>query len=400
MQRNRRRRHQATRLEAVADYLFGLPGDNLVFNLDELTGSVAFARNTALALGRKLVINGVAPIAFTGDNPDGYSVNEPVNTEVTERGSGQLNAGAGTGAINFYNNGGVASRPTAVQTIMEIGKTYDYEVVISAYASGTAQLAGLGVIVSLPQSTGTYTGSGTATNTNLTTRASGSPADFTIDSISLKQTNIAAYLVADAANPFNGDITSVTIGQPCPLRGVDYWMSSDALNDYINFYSAELNSFFNPLAGTLSIFGLSDTWAAGADFLIMLAADANNQITLARNAADLIARYEAAGTVETVTIDTSALASGSPVGPWSIDITWDTVADEFLVYYNGIPFQAAQAIGGTWVGNLVSTLCILGAAITTPTNVWAGDYGVMYLSRCALTAYEIARKNNLAGLLN
>ena len=51
--------------QAVADYLFGLPGDNLLYRVNETTGSVAAARNDALAYPntRDVIING----AFISD---------------------------------------------------------------------------------------------------------------------------------------------------------------------------------------------------------------------------------------------------------------------------------------------------------------------------------------------
>ena len=195
------------------------------------------------------------------------------------------------------------------------------------------------------------------------------------------------------ANPLNGDITGATVGVSAGSK-LKKAYTFDAANDFVDIYSAEMNSIFDPTKGTLLAFALSDTWAAGIDYMAILGVDANNEVVLTRSATDLILTYGAGGTDESVTI-----ASGSPAGYFMVALTWDVSGNAVKAYYNGVQSGSTQTIAGTWVGNLASTLAVIGASVTTPSNVWSGDIAHWELLTEVLTSTEILKIATLGGTL-
>ena len=195
------------------------------------------------------------------------------------------------------------------------------------------------------------------------------------------------------ANPLNGDITGATVGVSAGSK-LKKAYTFDAANDFVDIHSAEINSVFDPTKGTLLAFALSDTWAAGIDYMAILGVDANNEVVLTRSATDLILTYGAGGTDESVTI-----ASGSPAGYFMVALTWDVSGNAVKAYYNGVQSGSTQTIAGTWVGNLASTLAVIGASVTTPSNVWSGDIAHWELLTEVLTSTEILKIATLGGTL-
>jgi hypothetical protein len=176
------------------------------------------------------------------------------------------------------------------------------------------------------------------------------------------------------ANPLNGDIVGATPGQTFG-GNIPLAVSYNGTDNYTDIYSTALNTAFDSDNGGLFAFGLSDTWAAGIDYMMQSAADANNAVYLSRSGTDLILSYTAGGIAESVTI-----ASGSPTGRWMVALTWDTTGGGAVkAYYNGTQSGTTQTIAGTWAGALATTLCNIGANATTPTNPWAGDIATVGL---------------------
>lgn len=494
--------------------LLSFPGLKIIWPFQETSGSVALATNDALALGRELVINGDFA-NWTGDDPDSWTVSGEVGAdpEISEVGSGQSHGGAGTGACNLFSSA-TDTQPRITQTnILAVGKTFQITTVISAI-SGTIRITSPTVgFELLYDSIGTKVDVITADNTSLLVQGRFSPLNATIDSISVRQTDIAAstafpgaeelseagasgtataanwgvlnavvsnpsggvlrvtataafgrgtqdpftigkryritgevrsdgvtgsrvangpatlasyvastnwdsidieavmvntelrlMTITDAqytewrnisvteANPLNGDIIGCTIGQPSGLPGLPYLYSSEGISNYVDIHCAELNSMLDPASDfSIAIVGQSDTWVAGIDYLLRLAADANNSIEIYRSGTDLVAVFVAGGIAETIII-----TSGSPSTPFIIEITRE--GNDFSAYYNGV-LDSTETIAGAYVGNLDSTLCAVGAKNITPTNVWAGDYGIPYIFFTrARNADEIAQTAKLLGL--
>lgn len=148
------------------------------------------------SLGSELVVNGVAPILFTGDNPNSYSITEVApDPEATQRGTGQLHAGAGTGAINLFSSA-TNFRPIASQAILTANKIYLVRSVISALTSGGGSVGRIDIdnttnpLWIQATAPGTYSGIGKATTGTLRVNGVTAPIDATMDSLSAMEITV------------------------------------------------------------------------------------------------------------------------------------------------------------------------------------------------------------------
>ena len=189
------------------------------------------------------------------------------------------------------------------------------------------------------------------------------------------------------ANPLNGDITGATINQSAGSK-LKKSYSFDKTNDFVDVYSAEINSIFDPTKGTLLCFAKvsgAGVWEDGAQrFLVGLRADATNFIQITKDSVNnqLKVSYNAGGTREDITPALTA------TDYFMAAVTWNSTGN-FICYVNGVQSGTPQAIGGTWVGNLLSTQTVLGAISTTPSNVWDGELTHPQLLTEVLSATEI-----------
>lgn len=192
-------------------------------------------------------------------------------------------------------------------------------------------------------------------------------------------------------NPLNGTVSGATMGATGIGDGETSY-SFDGSNDYVNIYSSEINSVFNPDAGTLLAWAkVSDAgvWEDGSYRAITyLAADANNQIKLLKWTTNnqMAFGITSGGTSKSV-YDTSLNGS---TNIFMVAMMWDKTADEFKAFINGSQVGTTQTGLGTWVGNLSSTGTILGGGNTTPIYPWSGSIGHTALWNTALTPTEIA----------
>jgi hypothetical protein len=373
------------RVQSAIDYLQNLSGEKVMLPFqDTVDNNVAVAYNDALALGRDVVINGDFA-NWTADDPDNWTVTEvgDATSNVTENPAGEC---------QIISDGTLAQ---IRQDVLVAGKSYDITIVVSARTSGTISVQVGSVEIADISNTGTFNYSPTADSPIfLIKRKGGVGCNMTLGSVSIKQTNIAASSAFSTPgdNPLDGANTNVSILQPSGLRGIPYaYEYVPASNPYTDWYSAELNSYFDPTSGSLGIFLQSDTWAAGTMYAVILGADANNKVEVYRDGTDIKCVMTAGGTAETITI-----ASGSPTGWLYIETTW-AVPGNFIAYKNGV-VAGTEAIAGTWVGNLASTLCVVGASSTTPGDEWDGKLIVPDLFRRPKTQSEISKTSRLVGL--
>jgi hypothetical protein len=118
--------------------------------------------------------------------------------------------------------------------------------------------------------------------------------------------------------------------------------------------------------------------------------DNNNYIDLSRTttANQLIAEYKANSTYKSVT------QSGfNPTTWWHFAMTWSLSAGadgQFMYYVNGAQIGTTQTGLGAWGGTLAATSTIIGAAATTPVNVWSGYLAHAALWTIPLTPAQIA----------
>jgi hypothetical protein len=209
--------------------------------------------------------------------------------------------------------------------------------------------------------------------------------DFNMDNISIKE-----------QNPFDADVTGAGI-----VSGFNGNLARnfDGATDFINNYSAEHNSYFNPSAGTLIALAkvrAASVWADGnVRYIQILGASGTNLIRIFKSNVNntIVCRYIAGGTAE----DISTTVLGGVTDWFMVALTWKKPGN-FTLYVNGVPVGTPQAIGGTWVGNLDSTTTVIGASNITPSAVWDGDLSYVGLSNVAMTATEIANIYNRSGI--
>ena len=333
--------------------------DNVSIKQTDIAAYTAFP-------GAELVTNG----DFAGGITSWIDYNTPTTKEVV---AGRMHIVGDAAADGFQ-------QVVTTTTGLRFSWTFDYEVISGAMAANIGGMVNSGALTGSGTLSGEWIGQAPA---YLRFQTSGGAGEFYIDNISVTE-----------ANPLNGDIIGCTIGQPSGLPGLPYLYSSEGISNYVDIHCAELNSMLDPASDfSIAIVGQSDTWVAGIDYLLRLAVDANNSIEIYRSGTDLVAVFVAGGTAETIII-----TSGSPSTPFIIEITRE--GNDFSAYYNGV-LDSTETIAGAYVGNLDSTLCAVGAKNITPTNVWAGDYGIPYIFFTrARNADEIAQTAKLLGLLS
>lgn len=164
----------------------------------------------------------------------------------------------------------------------------------------------------------------------------------------------------------------------------------DGTSDYVNIYSASLNSAFNNSELTVACWckvANAGVWTDGlVRRAVVLRASVGNRVLLFRSNANNTAgvQYIAAGIASTVTFN-------NPTLNWfHLAITVSKSNDRMKCYLNGLQSGATQTGLTVWTGALETTGCFIGANTNTPTEAWSG-----YLAHCAvwsseLTASEVA----------
>jgi hypothetical protein len=301
--------------------------------------------------GSELVLNGNF-VNWTADDPDNWTVDEvgDATSNVTENPTGQCQLISDGTAMSIR------------QSILTTGIRYEYSIQVTTATSGAINAGFGGFNIDLVIDTAqTYTGEFIADGTLLVFNRDGGGSNITLGKVSVKE-----------ANPLNGKDTGTTLGiaTGTPLKLARRY---DGGSTFTNIYSAELNSMFNPEKGSIVCYAKvanAGVWTDGSTrFAVELEADANNRIIINKQstANDMALFYIAGGTTKVRVINTNTLDFMMLV------LTWDTVADEAIVYFNGVQQGAILTGLGTWVGNLLSTKCVIGAENITPVNVWNGD---------------------------
>jgi len=362
-------------LEQVLD---GIANLSPRWGLQEPSGSVALATNDVVALGRNVASNVFADYTVSaGGWTDGGS--EIASCDGTQAGDTDL----------------FVTIPTPMST-------FRIEFTISGYGGGNLTPIVSGTGGTTRSSNNTFVEDLAFTvGDKLRFRADVNfIGDIDLKIVSLQQTNIAASSLfgTPGDNPIDGANTGAVVGVAAP-GNLGYGYTFDGAVSFVNIYSAELNSIFNPNAGTLIAFARvsgAGVWADGqARKLITIRADNNNRIDIFKASANeqLDARYRAGGTQEQIT------HTGVPsVDYMMLTATWEKPGN-FIYYFNGVVEGTPQAIAGTWARNLSSTDNVIGAASTVPIEVWDGDISRPMLATRALSAIEIAdiwQKSGLA----
>lgn len=195
-------------------------------------------------------------------------------------------------------------------------------------------------------------------------------------------------------SPLSGSIPTAASGNR-PTLGADSTSGHlsnaytfDGSNDYVDIYSSDLNSVFNPDEGTLVAWAKvsdSSVWSDGAaDWIVNMRVDSNNIVQFFENNGNLYTSYYAGGTQKSISHATTTTE-------WfQVVLTWNASSDEAKFYFNGSQQGSTQTGLGTWIGNLSSTQSVIGALNNSGNSSWSGDINDVRLYNRALSADEIA----------
>jgi hypothetical protein len=190
----------------------------------------------------------------------------------------------------------------------------------------------------------------------------------------------------------DGTYTGVSLNDTLFSNGdpVGLW---DGSNDYLDIYSTGgtgLADVFDGAEGTVAVwFKVSGAgvWTDGvARYITRLRVDANNFVDLIKWSSNntLVMRRNAGGTTDQV------LPTESGTDWIHLALTWSEAGNVLRAYVAGAQSGADQGTLGTWVGDLAITTTTIGAAITTPTNVFDGWLAHYALWDTPLSAAQIA----------
>lgn len=343
--------------------------------MQETSGSVAVARNTAQAVGRNIVLNG----GFDSDT-------------IWTKGTGWSIAGGVA-----HSDGSQASSSNLSQGVSTlVSRTWRVTFTISNRVSGTIRVSTGGFdYTPLRSADGTYieeiTVSNPSSNNTIYIQAD---ADFVgdIDNVTCAQLNIAAD-----SGYFNGAITGATVGQAAsPRIGKAYLF--DGVNDVIDIATTELNSLINPLAWTVIVFGKvsgAGVWTDGVNrrlialrhptiaALIDLAKDTPNNNLIYTVYADGISRSVITTTSTTDWFVYVACANNHSIRTYLNGVANASVPnDASFIPYN---FGSPKTNIGAYLSN-------------TGANPWSGWISRVAYLRAEITASEALRLAQLAGV--
>lgn len=178
----------------------------------------------------------------------------------------------------------------------------------------------------------------------------------------------------------HGTRTGTTLGQP-GINGPSSYF--DSINDFVNIYSAALNTDFAYDPFTVSIWVHTDAaaWVDNVErSIIEITADVNNTLALRKHGNNFLYVDTSAGGVRTfqfaVPKPTDWFHCAIAITPTSWQWFLDTIP------------QLPQ-VTGIWVGALAANACCIGSADTTPNKCWLGHLAHCSLYNRALSADEI-----------
>lgn len=204
----------------------------------------------------------------------------------------------------------------------------------------------------------------------------------------LSTSPIAYWVADDSANPIidrvnanqNGTATAgLTLasgtapdGSACPL-----W---DAAGDYVNIYTATLNTSFNrsTLSVVLWINADAGLWTSGTTHVfINIGVNNNNRVRISKtnNNNRLSFEYTAGGVIRSRTYDFAS----SPTDWVCLGLTVSTAADALIGYVDGVATAPLGTLGVFVADPLTNTLCVIGARGTDGISNHLG-----YLAHCIL----------------
>jgi hypothetical protein len=126
-------------------------------------------------LGPELITNGDFS-AWTGGNPDGWTVTEDATDTVTQDGANNI--------VVLTDGGSIGNGPQIAQTLsLDTSATYRYTIIVSA--AGVFQFRNSGTVIATISSVGTHTGTFQVANNFI--NLLGTSGVSKIDSVSIQQ---------------------------------------------------------------------------------------------------------------------------------------------------------------------------------------------------------------------
>lgn len=216
----------------------------------------------------------------------------------------------------------------------------------------------------------------------------GTQSDDLIAHWRLNETSGSTADNAEGTADRDGTYTGVTLADVDGILDESKAPLFDGANDFVDIYSASLNTAFNVAEGTLLGWFRLSTDAAGQNVGVALRADGNNRVTLLLTAAEFLQWiYGAGGTFENVS---RAVATEELVWIF-MAMTWSVAANQMKAYLNGSQFGSTQTGLGTWSGALASDQVNIGVRDNSPSLVqpWEGHICHVAVWTTPLTGAEI-----------
>jgi hypothetical protein len=233
----------------------GLLGDDLFFS----TGAISIVP----VAGAELLANADFG-SWSADNPSSWSIEgeSGADPEVTQRDSGQAHADTKTsgGAANFYATGGSLLR--IYQSALAVGGFYKVAYGLSRVVAGALSVEN-GTLVFSSSAPATVEGTMRAVTANVILRATGTPRDLTVDSVSAKLLSNMEQVFNHAA-PYGDFSAALTIGSGYQGGVVFNWLDAD---NHARLILDRLDNkvyLFKRVGGTVTTLGSwSATYIAG-----------------------------------------------------------------------------------------------------------------------------------------
>lgn len=165
----------------------------------------------------------------------------------------------------------------------------------------------------------------------------------------------------------NGAYTGVDLAQNVSPFTAPYF---DGVNDFVNIYSAALNTSFVGGVGVLGsavVFARVEELVAGTDAVLHIQTGGAASILNIQMATNVWQwQYKSAGTTRT---QTTAAAAGVWV---CLGASWTNAGNEIKFYKDGAQVGTTQASPGAWSGTITTTAATLGSYTTTPLSPFKG----------------------------
>ncbi len=239
-------------------------------------------------------------------------------------------------------------------------------------------------------------------NTGFETDTTGwaqSTSDYGYEVLGISNSNISGYwkldetsggTIADSgSHSAPGSYSNVTLNSSTGIdtKPVGYWNGSSSFG---NIYSANLNSNFNGVEGSLSFWFRAEDSTVFTDvrnyYLFALTSSSGDQIYARKqfnSTTNILFNYRAGGADNFFQQPIPAPTT------WNhIVMTWSGSATQMKIYLNGALLTTDTSFGA-WTGNLTSTGTVIGSINTTPVTTWRGNLSHFAVWNTPLTLAQV-----------